>query len=212
MKNRLFICSLLLVVVSCVPAKPKQDNRSEEAGGKATFDIVPSGDYFNQCLPFQQSDHAGLKATHKKIVFSDNRPRFSLITNYYSTSCQEATPKVAVSQHIEGDISYGNHLDIGDPNVWTRHVEVTVTKMFYVANQQPGLKFVQTFIGGTQNVSIGQEHLLTDRVGDKYYGVLSAMRGQRNRMHVYLDSKKVNDQQIKKNLIPANVYVQTVRK
>ena len=212
MKNRLFICSLLLVVVSCVPAKPKQDNQSETAGGNATFDIVPDGEYFNQCLPFQQSDHSGLKATHKKIVFSDKKPHFTLITHYYSTSCQERTPKVAVNELIEGDINYGEHLDIGDPNVWTRRIEVSVTKMFYVAKQQAGLNLVRSLNDGARNVGLDQEYLITGSNDLKFHGVLSAMRGQRNKMHVYLGAKKIDNQQIKKNLIPANVYVQTVRK
>lgn len=213
MKNILFICSLLLVAVSCVPAKQKQGDRSEEAGGYATFDIMPSGEYFNQCLPFSQSDRKDLKATHKKIVFSDKKPHFSLITYYYSTSCQERTPKVAVSQRVEGDINYSGYLDIGDKNVWTRRIEVSVTKMFYIAKQQAGLNFIRDLFDAPTSVAIDQEYLIaSEQRAAKYYGVLSAMRGQRNKMHVYLDNKKVTDQQVKNNLIPSNVYVQTVRK
>ena len=212
MKNKLFICSLLLVVVSCVPAKQKQDNRTEEAGGNATFDIVPDGEYFNQCLPFEQSDHSGLKATHKRIVFSKNKPRFTLITDYYSNSCQEHTPRVAVSERIEGDINYGGHFDIGDSNVWTRRIEVTVTKWFYVAKQQPGLGLVRSLSDEARSVGLDQEYLITAGNNMKLNGVLSAKRGERNKMHVHLVDKKIDDKQIKKYLVPSNLYIQTVRK
>lgn len=201
---------ILLFFVSCIPI----ENKGDMSGKDNEFEVEPQGEWTSACHNsssgvFKSKSNGKIVAIRQRAVFSAEEPTFSLVIDYLSDACKNASPTVAATGYINGEITWGNYVDL-DSKMRSRRVDIEVSREYYIAKIDIGLEYISSIREIKSSTGLNQE-LSVDKRFSSFHGVLAMLKDKRNNMHIYLDVKKdFKNEDVK--LVTGNLYVQTIRK